>query len=346
MDWFSITGSYILSIMPASNKVIFDNWIAGLPQKAERIEIIVENVVAQFRSILLTNPLNVLDPDPTKLPQPMIRTAELLTLGAIYQEMEKILTDIEQSQLIRAEISLRTFQVSKQVFTAPNPNVGIPTYSGLTRPVFAPDDPAETDVQPPVFNPGEDSYNVATLDVKATTSTPGAVIRYTLDNTEPTSKSPSVISGETIEIPIPSTLKAFAFRRNMTNSETITAAYSLSAEVGALFAFQASSVITNEAQLVAWSNTVPNDSKIATPVKGNQITLAALAGTTGLIIAYPASITPFASAIQNSTGVDVRLSWINSEFSTTISRFGVLYRVYQWFPTFAWSFADSFAITL
>jgi len=346
MDWFSITGSYILSIMPAPNKVIFDNWIASFPQKAERIEIIVENIVAQFRSILLSHPLNVLDADKTKLPEPMVRTAELLTLGAIYQEMEKPLTDIEQSQLIRAEITLRTFQVSKQVFTEPNPNVGIPTYSGLTRPVFTPATTTETVVQAPVFDPGEDSYNVATLDVKATTATPGAVIRYTLDNTEPTSKSNSIISGETLQIPIPSTLKAFAFRRNMTTSETITAAYSLSAETAALFAFRASSVITTEAQLVAWSNTVPDASKIVTPVKGTQITIETIAGTTGLILAYPASISQFSSAIQNSTGTEVRLSWINSEFSTTISRFGVLYRVYQWFPTFAWNFADSFTITL
>jgi len=345
MDWFSITGAHILSIMPPSNKVLFDAWIADYPDKAERIELTVAGVVAQFRAALQNNSANYINPDPSSLPQPMLREAEILTLGAIYQEMEKPLTSVEADQLNRAAISLRTYFVSNINFT-PDTRIGFPTYNKRTRPATAATVAPETTVEPPEFTPGTDSYDTLTVDVAITSPTPGAVIRYTLDNTAPTASSPSLISGSKLPLTLPSTLNAYAFKRGLANSATVTAYYSLLTQDQAAYVFPAVSLITTETQLIAWTNAVPDAAKNTSPAIGSRFSVSVMSGTKSLVISYPASLPEFTSATQRSTGQQVRLSWINSQFSVTLSRFGVSYRVYQWMPAFAWSYSDIFDITL
>lgn len=78
-------------------------------------------------------------------------------------------------------------------------------------------------VAKPILNPGSGTY-IGSQSVQIKCSTLGAVIRYTRDNSEPTSQSPIYYSP--IYVTSTLTIKAKAFRPGMTESLTATETYS------------------------------------------------------------------------------------------------------------------------
>jgi alpha-tubulin suppressor-like RCC1 family protein/regulation of enolase protein 1 (concanavalin A-like superfamily) len=76
----------------------------------------------------------------------------------------------------------------------------------------------------PVFTPPMGYYPGTTVSVTATCAEQEAIIRYTLDGTEPTVNSPIAENG-TISVPIPSTLKAKAWKEGLQVSTVATARY-------------------------------------------------------------------------------------------------------------------------
>ena len=81
-------------------------------------------------------------------------------------------------------------------------------------------------VDTPTFNPDGGAHPGDSVKVTVSCSTPGATIRYTTDGSEPTKYSQTVASGSIVQVPLPKTLKAKAWKDGMNPSKTKTAEYS------------------------------------------------------------------------------------------------------------------------
>jgi formylglycine-generating enzyme required for sulfatase activity len=77
----------------------------------------------------------------------------------------------------------------------------------------------------PTFNPDGGAHPGSSVDVRITCATPGATIRYTTNGSDPTTSSPTVISGSSVTVPLPGTLMAKAWKDGMTESEMKSALY-------------------------------------------------------------------------------------------------------------------------
>jgi len=348
MDWYAVDAAHMLSVMSVQAVSYYESWVKLMPQKAGRLDAITAGVVAEFRTALLSNPLNVLDPDPQKLPHPCVRYAETLVIGALYREMDKPLSDIEQSQVIRAEITLRTFYTRALLVTAPDKGSGFPTYNKLPpRPVAAgPVVPVVTVVAVPVFDPAGGEQAGGSVSVVVTCATPGAVIRYATNGSEPTEASQAMTSGGAVVVSVPGTLKARAFKPGLEASATKAAYYTGQTAGLKAYFHAAGQVLADGADFAAWAAGVPAGSRVASPAAGTTFALAVAPGTAILVIAYPANIPELGSAVQQSTGMQVRLAWVNSPHSMLVETGGAAYRVYQWAPAFAWEHADVFEVRL
>ena len=86
---------------------MYDGWILANPDKEERVQELIANLVMEFRSGIESNRRNVLDPDPAKLPQTCVRYCEQLCLFEICGEMGATLTEAEMLSASKAEIFLR-----------------------------------------------------------------------------------------------------------------------------------------------------------------------------------------------------------------------------------------------
>lgn len=80
-------------------------------------------------------------------------------------------------------------------------------------------------VATPEFNPDGGVYGSSSVNVTVTCSTAGATIHYTIDGTDPTEASPTVVSGGTVSVPVPGILKAKAWKTGLTASGIKSAAY-------------------------------------------------------------------------------------------------------------------------
>jgi Chitobiase/beta-hexosaminidase C-terminal domain/Regulator of chromosome condensation (RCC1) repeat len=78
----------------------------------------------------------------------------------------------------------------------------------------------------PVLLPGGGTYTSA-QNVTISTATPGAILHYTLDGTEPTDASPTIASGGTLSVPASATLNARGFKANYDASDIVSAAYTI-----------------------------------------------------------------------------------------------------------------------
>ena len=97
-------------------------------------------------------------------------------------------------------------------------------------------------VEAPVISPNSGTY-YDTFDATITCATEDAVIRYTLDGTEPTETSDEYSAP--ISISTTTTLKAKAWRTGMETSMVATANYNFPPEVANIAAFKATSTSTN-----------------------------------------------------------------------------------------------------
>jgi len=92
----------------------------------------------------------------------------------------------------------------------------------------------------PVFTPGGGSYTTA-QSVTITSSTGGASIRYTTDGSTPSETAGTLYSGP-VSISVTSTLKAIAYESGFTDSNVISAAYTIGSTGGTTVSFEAESL--------------------------------------------------------------------------------------------------------
>jgi hypothetical protein len=107
---------------------------------------------------------------------------------------------------------------------------------------------------PPVFDPPAGTYTEPQT-VAIATSTADATIRYTVDGSEPNSRSP--IYGEPIGIAAPTVLKARAFKMNLGPSATAAASYLIDTGTVALPVFSPAGGWYATAQTVTVSSATP-----------------------------------------------------------------------------------------
>jgi hypothetical protein len=80
-------------------------------------------------------------------------------------------------------------------------------------------------VATPVISPDSSVQIGSTVDVTITCATDGSTIRYTTDGSNPNSSSPTIANGGTLTIANPSTLKVFAEKSGLLDSDTNVAEY-------------------------------------------------------------------------------------------------------------------------
>ncbi len=80
-------------------------------------------------------------------------------------------------------------------------------------------------VATPRFSPDGGAFTSATFSVTVTCATASATLRYTTDGSEPSETNSIVVSGGTVSVPVPGTLKAKAWKDGMYASSTKTATY-------------------------------------------------------------------------------------------------------------------------
>lgn len=93
--------------------------------------------------------------------------------------------------------------------------------SGVTNGTFTLSIPP---AQPPIFDPSPGVY-VATAIIGMRTITPGANIRYTLDGSDPQTSGSSRIYYGPMEVNTSTTVKAYAFKKGLLDSQTSTGEY-------------------------------------------------------------------------------------------------------------------------
>jgi hypothetical protein len=129
VEWQRFDAAHVLSVMALPTLSFYEAWVKLMPDRAGRLEEIAAGVASEFRTALLSNPANSMDPDPAMIPLPCVRYAETLAIAAICREMDKPLSDSDQRQLIRAEINLRYFYTGRLQVSGPEPGSGKPSYA-------------------------------------------------------------------------------------------------------------------------------------------------------------------------------------------------------------------------
>lgn len=107
MDWITIDRARVLGALSASRRQMYEGWIVQYPEKADRVDEIIANLVMEFRSGIEANPLNYLDPDEAKLPQSCVRYCETLITFHLCGEMGATVSEAELLTVQKAEIYLR-----------------------------------------------------------------------------------------------------------------------------------------------------------------------------------------------------------------------------------------------
>ncbi len=116
MDWIPVNEALALADFPTDIRQPYDQWLTDNPDKAGRLAELIANTRAEFRDALAGNPINVLDPDPEKVPQSCIRSLLALVFFQLQVEMGLSVSEERQQAMTRADLFLR--QIAYQHFVA------------------------------------------------------------------------------------------------------------------------------------------------------------------------------------------------------------------------------------
>jgi len=107
MIWVTINLPHIVKIMTPDQRAAYDAWVVGDSDRTMRAILMIENVVAEFRSGIEANPENKLEPDAWKVPQSCARHCETICLFDLALETGAVLHEDELVATSKAEIFLR-----------------------------------------------------------------------------------------------------------------------------------------------------------------------------------------------------------------------------------------------
>ncbi len=89
-------------------------------------------------------------------------------------------------------------------------------------------------VAQPVFDPNGGEFDASTVTVTVRCGTEGATVRYTVDGRDPVESSPVIAQGGTVQVPVPGTLKARAWKHGMNPSAVASAVFKTNGRVAAM----------------------------------------------------------------------------------------------------------------
>ena len=105
--WTEVTSSSIESAMSPGLAADYQQWLVDNPDKAGRLDEIVDMVVGEFRAALESNPETEMDDTESSLPPACLRHATNIIIFQLKGEMDRALTDAENAAVVRADVFLR-----------------------------------------------------------------------------------------------------------------------------------------------------------------------------------------------------------------------------------------------
>lgn len=145
MIWVEITYDDILENMPVDLRQVYDAFLAANPDKANRINEIVDNTVREFRDALKSAPNNIMDEREMWLPQSCVRHSSAIIFFELAMELGVNLTGAATSSKTSADVFLRSLPFGRWVATTeadyaqPSPRFIVPqreSYSGRALPAL------------------------------------------------------------------------------------------------------------------------------------------------------------------------------------------------------------------
>ena len=126
--WVTVDAAQVLGVLSPVDLPGYNAWIAAHPDRAGRLAALTNQVRAEFRAGIATNPANVLDPDETKLPETCVRYCDMLVIFYLKVEMWATLSGGEILAIEKAEIFLRQLFYSHFVVAADDAGGRSPSY--------------------------------------------------------------------------------------------------------------------------------------------------------------------------------------------------------------------------
>ena len=105
--WTAVTSASIQSAFSPVLAADYQQWLVANPDKAGRLDEIVDMVVGEFRAALESNPETVMDATAGTLPPSCLRHANNIIIFQLKGEMDKTLSEAENAAAIRADVFLR-----------------------------------------------------------------------------------------------------------------------------------------------------------------------------------------------------------------------------------------------
>ena len=108
--WTPFTLAVVTNALPSDMGQLYANWITAHPEKANRLEEIVEEIRRTFRDAVSTNPRTLMDTATDTVPTVAFRHALNMTFFNLGMEMGAQLGPDAHSQFLRADLWLRMVQ--------------------------------------------------------------------------------------------------------------------------------------------------------------------------------------------------------------------------------------------
>ena len=107
MVWVEITFESVLGHMPTDLKAIYEQWLIDFPDRDDRLEMLTDNTIREFRDAIKSNKANYYDPRETYLPQSAVRHLEAIIFYQLAMEMGLKVTTHATSSRVSADVFLR-----------------------------------------------------------------------------------------------------------------------------------------------------------------------------------------------------------------------------------------------
>ena len=132
MSWSPVTSESTQSAFSPVLAADYQQWLIANPDKAGRLDEIVDMVVGEFRAALESNPETLMDTTVGTLPPACLRHAANIIIFQLKGEMDKTLSEAENAAAIRADVFLRGIWMESIPGTA-DTHTQSPSYCESTR---------------------------------------------------------------------------------------------------------------------------------------------------------------------------------------------------------------------
>ena len=130
--YFLLTEAHLESVMHEDLLSDYERWVDKNPSKEGRLEAIIQQTAAEFRSAIQANGLPLSDESPTALPESCVRHAQSTILFELRKEIGVNLTESENIAAVRADIFLRGIWTGTIPVTA-DPQSHSPSFQGANQ---------------------------------------------------------------------------------------------------------------------------------------------------------------------------------------------------------------------